>query len=291
MDDRQLFWISRQTWPKDHCGQNVFLGEAVHEIGAAMVPGWTGGEPAIPESLYGLSIGDKPLPELMAKPYQREDVRKLLASRTPPIDVIRIDGTAYAPPRFVFPAGAWGIGCDMARAIDAERLAAKSRLSVVQHKIRDGLATGSLKSALRHPMGGEFSEPISPAAWNTEHIHKRFRFCQMNPRDPFGSGVAGDGFRLIFITRDSLDAFKSGPVSDEENQAPTMGGPKSKAFEAVFRDIVKASPNLRTHSKEDLYAMAPGLTHNEVDRIRHRVINELGLAATWAAPGRGRANR
>ncbi|RWO12046.1 MAG: hypothetical protein EOS07_05410 [Mesorhizobium sp.] len=286
MDDRQLFWISRQSWPKDHCGQNVFLGAAVHEIGAAMVPGWTGGEPTTTESLYGLSIGDKPLPQLTAKPYQREDVRKLLASRTPPIDVARIEGLRWERPTLVFPEGAWEIGCDMARAIDADRLAAKSRLSAVQHKIRDGLATGALKCVLRHPVGGEFSEPVSPAAWNTERIHNRFRFCQMDPRDPFGSGVAGDGFRLIFITRDSLDAFKGGPVPDEGKQA-TMGGPRSEAFKAKVKAIMEASPNRRTHSKKQFYAMAPDLTHNEVDRVRLRVIQDLGLEKIWAAPGRG----
>src|SRR5581483_8850895 len=96
---------------------------------------------------------------------------------------------------------------EAARAIVARdhtiKMPGVKRFSQVQERIVGLAEAGHLITALRQRAGGDPS-PISRALWNSERTKSRFVLCQMNPHDPFGTGFAGDGYQLIFVTRESL---------------------------------------------------------------------------------------
>ncbi|ESZ50976.1 hypothetical protein ACYG9R_09235 [Mesorhizobium sp. RSR565B] len=221
MEDWQTFWIAKQAWPRDYGGSNVFLAAAVDETGEALfADDWTGSEPLTPLERYDLWLEYKtdakgqqlPAPisfpkcsASSAKAWEREAVRRLLLSRSPPI-AIEVSTHAYKGKTYDFNDEVWRIGCAMAHDIDAERNDSWARFLTVQNKIRDGIAGGALVSVLRPLIGGGFSEPVKPTDWSTEQAFGRFTFCQM-PMNPFGSGPKDN--HLIFVTRDSLDRFKT----------------------------------------------------------------------------------
>jgi hypothetical protein len=104
------------------------------------------------------------------------------------------------------------------------------RFSIVQGKIRDALADGRIVSALRDPIGGSLSPPVSTNLWNVEDpiVRSRFVVCQMSPLEPFSPAFAGSRFKLIFVTRDSLDRYlcitKEGPPELPVRPTPDRGG-------------------------------------------------------------------
>lgn len=110
--------------------------------------------------------------------------------------------------------------------------AEKYMLRVVMMALRDGLAEGVLVSVLRPEPGGEFSGPQPASHWNTENVEPRFSYCMIDPRNPFSGGVAGDGYQYIFITRESLDAFKSA------RQKPARAEPPREIAAPPTRDEV-----------------------------------------------------
>jgi hypothetical protein len=59
----------------------------------------------------------------------------------------------------------------------------------------------------------------------------------MNPRDPFGAGVAGDGYGFIFVTRESLEkclGALAGPSQPENDWRGVIRRPATKeAIQAV----------------------------------------------------------
>jgi hypothetical protein len=74
----------------------------------------------------------------------------------------------------------------------------------VQGQIIQFAEEEKLITAIRPVAGGD-PVAVHRSFWNSERLTVRFHFCQMNPRDPFGYGVAGDGFCWIFVTRESLE--------------------------------------------------------------------------------------
>jgi hypothetical protein len=85
----------------------------------------------------------------------------------------------------------------------AAKRPAMERFSRVKATIIRLAETEHLTTALRPKLGGD-PVAIHRSLWNSERLSVRFDRCQMNPRDPFGVGVAGDGYCWIFVTRESL---------------------------------------------------------------------------------------
>jgi hypothetical protein len=93
------------------------------------------------------------------------------------------------------------------------------RCEVVKQEIVSRCESGQITSALRPVAGGSLMT-IPRQWWNTENWRHRFIMCQLNPREPFGYGFAGDHYCWIFLTCESLDKFLLGqpfaPIAEKE---------------------------------------------------------------------------
>jgi hypothetical protein len=93
--------------------------------------------------------------------------------------------------------------------------AAQQRFKKAKSIVVSALAEGQLRFALRPLKGGSYiSQPRDPRdpglgaeVWNLDEYEHRFDFCRMELSDPYS--VRPDGEYFIFITRTSLDDFKS----------------------------------------------------------------------------------
>ena len=114
-----------------------------------------------------------------------------------------------------------------------------NRYSRVQSLIAKELLEGKLQARLRPEWGGEFSDILEPAIWNTERsIKTRFINCMLKSSDPFGKGFAGEGFCYIFLTTTSLQQTLD-RLKKEFRKASKKKGAAAKegrASEAQLRD-------------------------------------------------------
>jgi hypothetical protein len=117
----------------------------------------------------------------------------------------------------------FGITNEQVASDHAAKRSALERFSRVQDQIIQFAETEKLITALRPDAGGD-PVAIHRSFWNSERLSVRFYRCQMNPRDPFAVGVAGDGYCWIFVTRESLQdclAFVRGGPSEIPADART----------------------------------------------------------------------
>jgi hypothetical protein len=135
------------------------------------------------------------------------------------------------------------------------------RRNAVIAAIVKGCETGVLQSEYRERAGGA-TMPIPSVWWNTERIAQRFRMCQINPKDPFSLGIAGDGFCWIYLAAESLDRFLVAlPNSRERVGFDFHLSPYLATMHAVARKMKITPDNQPT--KEEIMAE---------------------LRATWTAP-------
>jgi hypothetical protein len=203
--DWQLWWLHEYRWPRD-TSEYVFLARAVRSIGAKLHGDkWTGREPAT------LSVDPVPMCCPRGYGWQFDFARLLL-----------LENKEHSVPPRVIAHGKWGpepgqeLTADEWRVVQplwrAKYQAAQEafgRFHAVRVEIAEQCSRGALVSVLRPVEGGQFS-PIPDWHWNTERLAPRFAVCQLNPRDPFSLGIAGDGYGWIFLTRASLDAYLTG---------------------------------------------------------------------------------
>src|SRR5262249_32260353 len=121
----------------------------------------------------------------------------------------RLRGSFGSPPSFQFTGKEWEAARDVVTRHNEQTMPSVRRFSQVQERIIQLAEAGLLITAIREKAGGG-PTPIPPAWWNSERIRNRFDLCQMNPDDPYGRGSAGDRFRWIFVTRESLMSCASG---------------------------------------------------------------------------------
>jgi len=237
------FWASPHTWPHDPHGY-VFLARAIEEIGQAMFgQDWTGKE-VTTEHVRGLPHQWQATPGDAS--YARGVLRKL------PEFAKQLPKTRTLPPslnsladrtRWVvivrphdFTGAQWSAAQAHLRHQQEERAPALQRVSAVQRKIVELCESGKLISAIRPRAGGDMRE-VPRAWWNTESWHNRFTMCQVNPKEPFGIGVAGDSFCWIFLTRESLDRYL-------QRMSPPSTVGREKAAISELKTMLEANANL-----------------------------------------------
>jgi hypothetical protein len=136
----------------------------------------------------------------------------------------------------IFTSKQWSAAQAAVRRQQEERAPALRRLGAVQLKIVSLCESGELTSAIRHTAGGEMGT-VPRAWWNTESWHNRFTMCQLNPKEPFGIGFAGDNYCWIFLTRESLDKYL-------QKASPPATAGREKAAVAELARVLKANRNL-----------------------------------------------
>ncbi len=172
------FWAQgSRDWPRRNPGY-VFLGEAVHKLGKAYFPdAWNGIEPMVS------APPEPPSPEVAAAIARSKALADILdPGGSPPQTQDKNEGM---------------------RLTDADRAAAADRFTHLKLFIANLAARGGLLTATRAIAGGEV-RPMPASFWSTEQIDQRFRYCQINPANPFAPGFAGDGFQYIFVSEESL---------------------------------------------------------------------------------------
>jgi len=212
MKQLNQFWSRALEFPKDFGGFR-FLGRAVNQVGRAKFGDeWTGLEGSPPELLtpkvdLGGSGGALIPSAGTAYPWQKLNIDRLLRKRRPdfgrPEPVRGRFGIKVAE----FTEEQWYAGLKLAQEADKASMVIRNRFATVTGTLVDALREGSLNSALRPVKGGAYSPVLPPSMWNAESFRERFRLCQMNDSDPFGIGIAGDRFQLIFVDIQGLDAL------------------------------------------------------------------------------------
>ena len=178
-------------------------------------------------------------------------------------------------------AAHFGSAAEMKSSDDARRF------HKVKATIRDALANGRLLSVLCPPDGGAFSFPQPPGHWNSENIDNRFVRCQIDPKVPFSATHTGAGHQWIFITRQSLDAFKKDQTPQEIGaSAKKHLGSNRVAFKLKLIEIVLASPTKRSISRDALRKLARDeykLPGKQAEKIRSEVLAEVSadIRAVW----------
>lgn len=120
--------------------------------------------------------------------------------------------------------------------VNREREPAIARFRRVCDEVVGAAESGRLITATRPIRGGDFF-PIPASDWNIDDPSRRFFFCQINPLFPFSSGVAGDHFCWIFVTRESLQGLLA--ELRKPDQAPVENHQDATLLEGVeFYDLV-----------------------------------------------------
>jgi hypothetical protein len=185
MDERRLFWLDKNRWPRRDPSGLVFLARAFDELGRARFgPKWTGSEGG---------AGPRPnVTMLVCEKSRSEFVRELRRQR--------------------------GRG----RALLNEHPELRSRCEAIQNEIADACERGKLASAWREVDGGD-TLSLKPSMWSTDNLDARFYRCQMSFSKPFGDETGGEGYGWIFIDRASLDRLLGLPSAYVTGSAPPIG--------------------------------------------------------------------
>jgi hypothetical protein len=198
IDHAANFWANPSRWPVDPEG-HIFLTRAVAQIGPALhSEKWTGREPAterVDAPPVVFSRGDCLIGE-----FAHRLLVLNLPERFPRSAFTRED---FYKGRATFTADEWSAARNIWQAQHDEAKEARERFAAVMTEIARQCAKGTLQSAVRPYLGGQITA-LDPNWWMTERLEPRFTFCQINPREPFGSGVAGNLYCWIFLTRKSL---------------------------------------------------------------------------------------
>ena len=235
---------------------HVFLGEAVRKIGEALFPDeWTGNEP---------QVSRQPATANASQVVPTRTIgRRSRPSKQSQADA-SVDDPAFlkmlADARHEF-AARYGYNT-----------VALQRLATVQGRIvAEGMA-GTLEFATR-PLQGGATKPLPAIVWQTEQSRwaNQFAFCQINPSDPFGLGIAGSKFEYLFVTSDSLkrllETMQRRAASAKAVGARTTG---EAACEDWLADEVKKSPERppkpRDAYKDEALSKFPGISTNGFTR-------------------------
>ena len=246
-------WTQRHipiAWPVEPRGY-TFLGNAVHLVGAALFPDWTGEEPAefhLPAlergTLQEASANKRGFAKAILLKFDREAVR---------------DGG-----RFDLSIAEWERAIALYSVNVFPNIAAARRKMVkLMRVIVDGAAHQKLFMVTRN----QFGLPVasSPSEWATEWAYPRFAECQMNPSLPFtnthppvllGANLPGDridllpGNQWIFVETESLQTFISEITPDRPASADNRGNGEdaSQRLPALIKSEIKAL--LRAHIKK-----------------------------------------
>jgi hypothetical protein len=205
MNHRVIFWLNTSRWPRDSAS-HIFLARAVHAFGSAMFPGqWEAKDPGIvlirplPKSPPRQPGGESYQAHELLVRHRPDFGRKALTSfkRTPDgLTPVRSE----IPP---FSSDEWRAAYSLVEKLNEKVSPGFSRFTAVQHEIIKLTEAGKLVTGIRQQRGGQVNE-IPSWMWNSERILNRFDLCALDPNDPFGLASTGDGFWLIFVTRDSL---------------------------------------------------------------------------------------
>ena len=135
------------------------------------------------------------------------EARNLLRNYRPELELAPInEGSKHVPAKVKLTSEQWRIARAISRNLCEEARPALTRRLSAEAEIVQQCEAKELISAYRPERGGALTL-IPPEWWNTESNHNRFVMCQINPRDPFGNGFAGENFAWIFVTRESLDRY------------------------------------------------------------------------------------
>lgn len=223
-------WTQRHipiAWPIEPRGY-TFLGNAVHLVGAALFPDWTGKEP---EEFH--------LPALEDGTFQEASESKRLFAKSilPKLDAAAVCNDARSE------MSEWKRAVDLyAINVLPAVAAARRKMAVLMRIMIDAAAHQKLSMATRTNLGLLVSSP--PSEWTTEWAYPRFAECQMNPFLPFtnthptvlfGVNLPGSpidlipGNNWIFVETKSLDTFiGSLPKIKAKAQKPTDRSVKKK---------------------------------------------------------------
>ncbi|NEH52937.1 hypothetical protein GR210_29635 [Rhizobium leguminosarum] len=224
------FWRDEREWPDDAYGY-VFLARALHIVGIGLYgEAWTRREPLTPPlfDLWNEVAGRKGLKYRSSIGASTEiELLKLLRKHAP--DKVELEDeevlepatkpliTAEAFKRYAAPRGSSRIvnkvmtaqtyraAVEVAEEENVRRQAAQERLAAAQNALKAAMRDGKLKYVLLPLVGGRFSEPKPPEWWNRKEHDRIFAWCQMNPLNPFATGVGGDNFQHVFVDQDDLD--------------------------------------------------------------------------------------
>jgi hypothetical protein len=210
-DDIFEFWAVPDKWPIDS-SSHVFLARAINEIGQTLFPDdWRPFFDIIQDMT-------DPLPERLwrAQPRDHDRAFDLLRRHRPDLGL--------EPKRRKLTGIEWELARAIISDLNKRERPAVERFNKVKLDIISGAQAKKLVTAVRPTRGGQIAEAPS-WWWNSEHISNRFKRCELNPNDPFGSGFAGNGFCLIFVTRESLKAYLnecSQPKSEIAEPVPAV---------------------------------------------------------------------
>jgi hypothetical protein len=221
---RFQFWSDPQKWPNDF-GEGVFLARALHEIGQLVYEHrWTGKEPLAP------SHDSRDLPPLSElDEQQRHDIRQALIATgswgRADSSEINVEPPEITPEDY-----------EAARELSRQFFVHHQRFLKARAILGSGIAEGHVVSMLRAVTGGRY-RPVEKEDWYAESWGARFTMCLMNPLLPFSSEIFSLHHMHIFVTRESLDAYKAAlvsnsgpdadlpaPLSEDETPQPTAAG-------------------------------------------------------------------
>jgi hypothetical protein len=115
---------------------------------------------------------------------------------------------------------------------------------------------------------------VSREWWNTDRWPVRFTMCQMNPRDPFGIGFAGDNYCWIFLTSESLEKY----LHRRPSRIATATVAGEKAALAELTKMLKENENLRRAEARDHCASRFKIGPRGFVRIWPRAREAAGLS-------------
>lgn len=234
-------WTQRHiplAWPIEPKGY-TFLGNAVHLVGAALFPDWTGEEPA-----------EFHLPDLTSGALQEASKNKRIFARA---ILLRFDPTALRDGgRSELSNTEWERAVNLfSERVMLDVKPARRKMGVLMRTIIEGAAHQKLLMATRSSFGSPVVSP--PSEWTTEWAYTRFAECQMNPDRPFtnthptvlyGTNLPGDRIDLlpssqwIFVETKSLDSFVAG-LSKVEAANPDRAEPPPDNSNEIIEELVE----------------------------------------------------
>lgn len=204
----------------DDSAEWAFLGRAYHQIAEALFPDWKASNLGIklPELLPvamerrngffgGLGSDDQSTEAEWYEPPSRatlEYALNLLYDHRPdirqrPLNGLMSIGYRLAPPRFTMRE--WAIVREINLTHYEEVTEALSKKRAVDQAIARMCEAGTLRTCLRSPEGGEFSDVLPVHYWRTENYGDRFKTWCMVRDKPFSTFGP---MEFIFVERSSL---------------------------------------------------------------------------------------
>ncbi|MFN0219528.1 MAG: hypothetical protein ACKVP4_12030 [Hyphomicrobium sp.] len=195
----------------------IFLGRAYHEIAKAVFPDWSGNEltltlpDILPDAIEPraglLTVVDNAVEAEWYEPPSR----KQLDYAYDLLHVYRPDLRERSRTRGFF--SGWGMPAPRFSLFEW-KLAQKFNLEH-HERVKEGLGkkwyidktisclceANILRTRLRHPEGGDFSDVLPASYWRTENYGERFKTWCMHPERPF---TASGFLHFIFVERASL---------------------------------------------------------------------------------------